>query len=414
MKKILIILATVIGVYASAYGQVADGINYQAVALDELGKEIAGHDVNGIMIHSKQIAMRFTIIRDNQDGEIIYSETHTTYSDQYGLVSLVIGHGNVSAAGTFKKLNDINWGAGKLFLKVEIDIHNTDDFKVMGIQQMMAVPFAMYALKSSGNTIVNYDDIYNKPALATVATTGDYSDLMNKPFLFDGKYNSLTGKPLIPAKTSELTNDAGFLSGFTENDPLWSKASANYYTKTSMQSDGTAQLHFNNLTNRPTTLAGYGITDAMNNSHIANTISATNISNWNTAYSWGNHAGMYRPVSYVPSWSEITSNPFNITSPADGQIVRYNSASGKWENVTPGFLTAVREAADETTATDGQTLFTLSNTPAAGGRIRMCVNGVTISNTAFSTSATVLTYNSANNGSYVLEAGDRIQFYYAY
>jgi hypothetical protein len=35
--------------------------------------------------------------------------------------------------------------------------------------------------------------------------------------------------------------------------------------------------------------------------------------NWNTAYSWGNHSGLYRPISYVPAWSEITSKPTTIS-----------------------------------------------------------------------------------------------------
>ena len=51
-----------------------------------------------------------------------------------------------------------------------------------------------------------------------------------------------------------------------------------------------AQLHFNNLTNKPTTVSGYGITDAMTTAHSANGITSTNISNWNSAYGWGNHA----------------------------------------------------------------------------------------------------------------------------
>jgi hypothetical protein len=41
----------------------------------------------------------------------------------------------------------------------------------------------------------------------------------------------------------------------------------------------------------------------------AHGITSTNISNWSSAYSWGNHAGLYRPISYVPAWSEITSKP---------------------------------------------------------------------------------------------------------
>ena len=75
-----------------------------------------------------------------------------------------------------------------------------------------------------------------------------------------------------------------------------------------------------------------------------NSISSTNISNWNTAYSWGSHTGLYRPITYVPGWSEITSNPFLLTSPANNQLIRYNSISGRWENWTPNFLTNFSES----------------------------------------------------------------------
>ena len=53
------------------------------------------------------------------------------------------------------------------------------------------------------------------PSLATVATTGDYDDL--------------TDKPTIPSKVSDLTNDAGYITGYTETDPTvpsWAKASS--------------------------------------------------------------------------------------------------------------------------------------------------------------------------------------------
>lgn len=32
---------------------------------------------------------------------------------------------------------------------------------------------------------------------------------------------------------------------------------------------------------------------------------ANNSANWNAAHSWGNHAGLYRPISYTPSWGTI-------------------------------------------------------------------------------------------------------------
>jgi hypothetical protein len=44
------------------------------------------------------------------------------------------------------------------------------------------------------------------------------------------------------------------------------------------------------ISGKPTTLAGYGITNAMSTAHPANAITNTNINNWNTAFGWGNHA----------------------------------------------------------------------------------------------------------------------------
>lgn len=66
---------------------------------------------------------------------------------------------------------------------------------------------------------------------------------------------------------------------------------------------------FADLLSKPTTIAGYGITNAMTTSHPANVITATNITNWNSAYSWGNHSGLYRPVAWVPSWTDVTGKP---------------------------------------------------------------------------------------------------------
>ncbi len=55
------------------------------------------------------------------------------------------------------------------------------------------------------------------PGLKPVATSGDYNDLNNKPALkpvaTSGDYVDLTGKPIIPSKTSDLTNDSGFIDG---------------------------------------------------------------------------------------------------------------------------------------------------------------------------------------------------------
>jgi hypothetical protein len=82
-----------------------------------------------------------------------------------------------------------------------------------------------------------------------------------------------------------------------------------------------------------TTTGTFNITFANGYSLPTNAMQA----NWNTAFGWGNPAGLYKPISYVPIWSEITSNPFLFSSPLDNQILKYSTSSGKWLNWTPTF-----------------------------------------------------------------------------
>lgn len=58
--------------------------------------------------------------------------------------------------------------------------------------------------------------------LATVATSGSYNDLTNKPTLFSGNYNDLTNKPTIPAayNDSALVARVAALEGKTDADTL--------------------------------------------------------------------------------------------------------------------------------------------------------------------------------------------------
>ena len=50
------------------------------------------------------------------------------------------------------------------------------------------------------------------------ATSGQFE---LKSEAFDGDYNSLTNTPVIPTKTSELQNDAGYITGYVETDPVY-------------------------------------------------------------------------------------------------------------------------------------------------------------------------------------------------
>jgi hypothetical protein len=74
----------------------------------------------------------------------------------------------------------------------------------------------------------SYADLTNKPTLFS----GAYTDLTGKPTLFSGAYADLTGKPTIPTNNNELTNGAGYLTSYTETDPIWTAEKTNYALKT--------------------------------------------------------------------------------------------------------------------------------------------------------------------------------------
>ena len=66
-----------------------------------------------------------------------------------------------------------------------------------------------------------YSDLSGSPTLATVATSGAYSDLSGTPTLAtvatSGAYSDLTGTPTIPSNNNQLTNGAGYITSVSGN-----------------------------------------------------------------------------------------------------------------------------------------------------------------------------------------------------
>ena len=68
-------------------------------------------------------------------------------------------------------------------------------------------------------------------------------------------YAKKTDIPSVPTKLSELTNDSGFITTYTETDPVWNLEKSNYYTKTEIDNKNYLTEH--------QSLADYVKTDAL-------------------------------------------------------------------------------------------------------------------------------------------------------
>ena len=111
-----------------------------------------------------------------------------------------------------------------------------------------------------------------------------------------------------------------------------------------------------------------------------------------------------------PITAGVVTYPNTHNSTAGQVLITDASGVASWGNAAA----SVREVADEFSATSNQTSFTLTQTPSANSKVKMYINGIRISNTAYSVSGATLTYTEANNGSYTLTASDRVQFDYFY
>ncbi len=117
---------------------------------------------------------------------------------------------------------------------------------------------AGYATSASLATVAtsgDYDDLTNKPTIPT-AFSGDYDDLTNKPTLFDGAYASLSGLPtLFSGSYTDLTNKPTLFSeSYNDLSDLPTLFDGDYTSLTNLPTlfDG----DYDSLTNLPTLFDG--------------------------------------------------------------------------------------------------------------------------------------------------------------
>ncbi len=128
---------------SSLHSQSPQGIPYQAVMRHADGSVMASSAVN----------LTFMIHDGNANGTVVYQESHTLTSNSQGLVSCVVGNG-VVIQGNF---SNINWGSGAKFLHVMMG--SDASLLDLGTQQMLSVPYALYAangissISSVGDTL---------------------------------------------------------------------------------------------------------------------------------------------------------------------------------------------------------------------------------------------------------------------
>jgi hypothetical protein len=114
-----------------ASAQVPQSFNYQAVARNSLGN----------LLTNQTVGLKITIHQGSSTGAVVYSETQVPTTNQFGLITAAIGQGTV-VSGTFA---NIDWSTGNYWLQVQLDPAGGTAYTDMGTDQLLSVPYAMYA-----------------------------------------------------------------------------------------------------------------------------------------------------------------------------------------------------------------------------------------------------------------------------
>jgi hypothetical protein len=141
MKKLLFAAAALLSCSLAFAQGVPQRINYQAVALDADGDPIPGYDMVGRPIDNAEMDIRLTIHDGSPSGAQKFRESHTVRTDAYGLFTLEIGAGTL-IAGDFAT---IDWADSDRYLRIEMDRLRNGNWTLLGVQQMLTVPYAFVA-----------------------------------------------------------------------------------------------------------------------------------------------------------------------------------------------------------------------------------------------------------------------------
>jgi hypothetical protein len=154
------LLVTVLFLALPIYSQAPEGINYQAVLRNV---------TTGAVIPNSTVNVRIKIISGTPNGQVAYQELHPGLTTNQGLVNLVIGKG-LAQIGVFSA---VNWSSGAdFFVNTAIQIGSNGTFQDYGTQQLMSVPYALYA-KNSGNQL-NQWRYGNSSPLTSLGNIGDF------------------------------------------------------------------------------------------------------------------------------------------------------------------------------------------------------------------------------------------------
>jgi hypothetical protein len=138
MKKVILFLALLT---CPLLAVAQKGISYQAIILDPNPIKIPGQDITGQPFVNGAVSLKFRIYSANLIQE--FEEVHTTQTDAYGMVNVMIGSQNTGA------FSNLVWDSNQKNLHVLLSFDQGGTYTKISEQQLTYNPMALFAETAS-------------------------------------------------------------------------------------------------------------------------------------------------------------------------------------------------------------------------------------------------------------------------
>jgi len=150
-RIIFIILFSAISLFA----QIPHSFKYQTVVRHSSGE----------VISNQTVSFKISIHDGSAGGTIVYQETHSITTNQFGLANLDIAYETgFSDPAWFSRVSD-----GTKFLEIELDPTGSNSYVSLGTTQLLSVPYSLFSENAGGSRHVSDadGDTYITPELHT-------------------------------------------------------------------------------------------------------------------------------------------------------------------------------------------------------------------------------------------------------
>ncbi len=141
--KLLILAFMMLIMTESAKAQVPQLFNYQGIARDAKGNPLS----------NQRMTIKLAVLPAADATVPEYEETQTVTTNEFGLYTLQIGNGTVMTG----EMKTVKWETGNKYIKVAIDPKGGNNFTDAGTNQLLSVPYAIYADKAGTAANAGHD-----------------------------------------------------------------------------------------------------------------------------------------------------------------------------------------------------------------------------------------------------------------